>query len=65
MFVNVAIEDEIDGEAFILFSVDDIVSMASSKGSQLKLIEKKRQLSIIYPMVTTDSATIKKVCSYI
>ena len=67
MFVNVAINDEIDGEAFILMSVDGIVSMVSSKGAQLKLAEKKRQLFIIYPVVMTDSTTVTKVgiCSYI
>ena len=36
-------------------SVDDTVSVVTSKGAQLKLAEKKRQLSTIYPAVTTNS----------
>ena len=39
--VNVTVEEEIDGEAFILMSADDIVSMVKSKGVQLKLAEKE------------------------
>ena len=46
------IEDEIDGEAFMLMLVDDIVSMVKSKGAQLKLAEKKRQLSSFQPVHT-------------
>ena len=52
------IEDEIDGEAFMLMSVDDIVSMVKSKGAQLKLAEKKRQLSSFQPAVTASSHTV-------
>ena len=51
------IEDEIDGEAFMLMS-DDIVSMVKSKGAQLKLAEKKRQLSSFQPAVTASSHTV-------
>lgn len=52
------IEDEIDGEAFMLMSVDDIVSMVKSKGAQLKLAEKKRQLASFQPAVTASSHTV-------
>lgn len=52
------IEEEIDGEAFLLMSVDDIVSMVSSKGAQLKLAEKKRQLSTLQPAVATSSHVV-------
>ena len=69
ILVNVATKHEIEGEAFILLClfVDGIVSMVSSKGAQLKLAEKKRQLSIIYPVVMTNSTTVTKVgtCTYI
>ena len=52
------IEDEIDGEAFMLMSVDDIVSMVKSKGAQLKLAEKKRQLASFQLAVTASSHTV-------
>ena len=42
---------EIDGEAFILMSVEDIVAMVKSRGAQLKLKEKKRHdSSLIHPV---------------
>ena len=47
--LNLIVEEEIDREAFVLMSVDDIVAMVKSRGAQLKLKEKKRQLSLIYP----------------
>ena len=47
----VLVEEEIDGEAFVLMSAEDIVAMVKSRGAQLKLAEKKRQLSLIYPPV--------------
>ena len=59
--LNVTVEEEIDGEAFILMSADDIVSMVKSKGAQLKLAEKKRQLSVIYPALATNSSFLPKV----
>ena len=55
------IEEEIDGESFVLMSVEDIVSMVKSKGAQLKMIEKKRQLSSMYPTVTNNSSAIMSV----
>ena len=55
------IEEEIDGESFVLMSVEDIVSMVKSKGAQLKMIEKKRQLSSMYPAVTNNSSAIMSV----
>ena len=54
-------EEEIDGEAFVLMSVKDIVSMVKSKGAQLKLIKKNRQLSIIYSTVTSNICTVLNV----
>ena len=54
------IEEEIDGEAFLLMSVDDIVSLVSSKGAQLKLAEKKRQLSSSQPTAANDLNIVPK-----
>ena len=42
-------------------SVEDIVSMVKSKGAQLKMIEKKRQLSIVYATVTSNFFTFENV----
>lgn len=42
----------------MLMSVDDIVSMVKSKGAQLKLAEKKRQLSSFQPAVTASSHVV-------
>ena len=58
------IEEEVDGEAFVLMSVDDIVSMVSTKGAQLKLAEKKRQLSSSQPAVTADSYIVSTSLPY-
>ena len=57
-------EEEIDGEAFMLMSVKDIVSMVSSKGAQLKLTEKKRQLSELYLAEANKPTNIQKVSNY-
>lgn len=54
------IEEEIDGEAFLLRFVDDIVSLVSSKGAQLKLAEKKRQLSSSQPTAANDLNIVPK-----
>ena len=58
------IEEEIDGEAFILMAVEDIVSMVRSKGAQLKMMEKKRQLSCMYPAVTSNSCATMSVSKF-
>lgn len=55
------IEEEIDGEAFVLMSADDIVSMVKSRGAQLKIAEKKRQLSLNYPALETKVSFLLKV----
>ena len=39
----------------MLMSMDDSVSMVKSKGAQLKLAEKKWQLSSFQPAVTASS----------
>ena len=41
-------------------SVDDIVSLVSSKGAQLKLAEKKRQLSSSQPTAANDLNIVPK-----
>ena len=38
-------------------SVDDIVSLVSSKGAQLKLAEKRRQLSTLKPGLAMREST--------
>ena len=49
---NVIVEEEIDGEAFILFVNGGHCFNDSLKEAQLKVKEKKRQLSVIYPPST-------------
>ena len=46
-------------------SVDDIVSMVSSRGAQLKLAEKKRQLSAFSSVVANVPSSVQKVSNYI
>ena len=46
-------EEEFDGEAFCLVSVEDIVSKVSSKEAQLKLAKKKTELIAIQPATST------------
>ena len=48
----------------MLMSVDDIVSMVKSKGAQLKLAEKKRQLSSFQPAVTASSHVVSIAVVY-